>query len=112
MMHARDRLWQMELYRRVTNGRLSEILGQSTLPIDRRFLWLGLRAAAEAEWSRAQPALRTALERYTAGVNAVAGPLGFRQRPLEFQLLRVTPVAWTPVDSLAVGRLLAFRLAE
>jgi penicillin amidase len=112
MMHARDRLWQMELYRRVTMGRLSQILGESTLPIDKRFLALGLRAAAEAEWSRAQPQVRTALERYAAGVNAVAGPLSLRQRPLEFQLLGVTPTAWSPVDSLAVGRLLAFRLAE
>ena len=35
-----------------------------------------------------------------------------RQRPIEFQLLGITPPAWEPVDSLAVGRLLAWRLAE
>ena len=35
-----------------------------------------------------------------------------RQRPLELQVLGITPAPWTPVDSLAVGRLLAFRLAE
>ena len=112
MMHGRDRLWQMELYRRVTLGRLSEILGETTLPIDKRFLSLGLRAAAESEWSRVQPPVRMALERYAAGVNAVVGPMTLRQRPLEFQVLGVTPTAWTPVDSLAVARLLAFRLAE
>jgi penicillin G amidase len=45
VLHARERLWQMELYRRAASGRLSEILGESTLPIDRRFLTLDLRSA-------------------------------------------------------------------
>ncbi len=112
VMHARDRLWQMELYRRVTSGRLSEVMGESTLPIDKRFLSLNLRAGADAEWSRLGPAARTALERYAAGVNAVASRLTSRQRPLEMQLLGITPAEWTPVDSLAVARLLAWRLAE
>ena len=53
VLHARDRRWQMELYRRVTMGRLSEVLGASTVPIDQRFLTLGLRDAAKAEWERA-----------------------------------------------------------
>ncbi len=112
VLHARDRLWQMELYRRVTAGRLSEVMGESTLPIDKRFLTLNLRAAAEAEWARARPEVKTALERYAAGVNAVASRLIFRQRPLEMQMLGITPGEWTPVDTLAVGRLLAWRLAE
>ena len=111
-LHARDRLWQMELYRRVTRGRLSEVMGEATLPIDQRFLTLGLRQAAAEEWSRATPAVRTALERYAAGVNAVAATLVGRRRPLEFQVLGITPSPWTPEDSLAVGRLLAWRLAE
>jgi penicillin amidase len=111
-LHARDRLWQMELYRRVTLGRLSEVLGERTVVIDRRFLTLGLREAAEAEWAGATPAVKAALERYAAGVNAVAAGLGGRRRPLEFQLLGITPAPWTPVDSLAVGRLLAWRLSE
>lgn len=112
VLHARERLWQMELYRRVTGGRVSEVLGEAALPIDKRFLTLGLRDAAEAEWQRARPEVRSALERYAAGVNAVAAALGPRQRPIEMQLLGITPAAWTPVDSLAVGRLLAWRLAE
>lgn len=112
VLHGRDRLWQMELYRRVTLGRLSEVMGETTLAIDQRFLTLGLREAARAEWDRATPALRTALERYAEGVNAVASTLSGKRRPVEFQLLGITPAPWTPVDSLAVGRLLAWRLAE
>lgn len=112
VLHALDRLWQMELYRRVTRGRLSEVMGESTLAIDQRFLTIGLRQAAAEEWSRATPAVRVALERYAAGVNAVASSLAGRRRPLEFQILGIVPAPWTPEDSLAVGRLLAWRLAE
>src|SRR5687768_11727055 len=113
VLHARDRLWQMELYRRVTMGRLSEVLGDDTIDIDKRFLTLGLRDAAKAEWDRASTQVRTALERYAEGVNAYMASLpGRRERPLEFQILGFMPAAWQPVDSLAVGRLLAWRLAE
>ena len=112
LLHARDRLWQMELYRRAASGRLSEMLGEQTLPIDRRFLTLDLRRAAEEEWRNAPPAVRQALTRYAAGVNAqIAAATGVK-RPIELQLLGITPAEWTPVDSLAVGRLLAWRLAE
>lgn len=112
VLHARDRRWQMELYRRVTMGRLSEVLGDTTIPFDQRFLTLGLREAAKAEWERAAPPVRLALERYAAGVNAASAELVGRKRPLEFQVLGLTPPAWEPIDSLAVGRLLAWRLAE
>lgn len=112
VLHARDRRWQMELYRRVTMGRLSEVLGDTTIPFDQRFLTLGLRDAAKAEWERASPPVRLALERYAAGVNAASAELVGRKRPVEFQLLGITPPAWEPIDSLAVGRLLTWRLAE
>ena len=81
-LHARDRLWQMELYRRAGSGRLSEILGEETLRIDRRILTLGLRAGAEAEWQSAPPAVRAALTRYTEGVNAQMNAMSGRLRPL------------------------------
>jgi penicillin amidase len=112
VLHARDRRWQMELYRRVTMGRLSEVLGERTIALDQRFLTLGLRDAAAAEWERAAPPVRQALASYAAGVNAASALLVGRRRPIEFQLLGITPPAWEPIDSLAVGRLLTWRLAE
>ena len=112
VLHARDRRWQMELYRRVTMGRLSEVIGNRTIPLDQRFLTLGLREAAKAEWERAAPQVRTALERYSAGVNAATASMVGRMRPIEFQMLGITPPDWEPIDSLAVGRLLTWRLAE
>src|SRR5690606_40359496 len=111
-LHARERLWQMELYRRATGGRLSEVLGPATLRVDRRFVALGLRRAAAAEWQVLSPHVRTALERYAEGVNAGIREMGRWNRPPEFLLLGITPGPWTPVDSLSVARLLAWRLAE
>ena len=81
-------------------------------PFDQRFLTLGLRDAAKAEWERAAPQVAPALERYAAGVNAATAQMVGRKRPIEFQVLGITPPAWEPIDSLAVGRLLSWRLAE
>ena len=111
-LHARDRLWQMELYRRAAGARLSEVFGPATLRADKRFAGLGLRRAAAAEWQTATPEVRTALEHYAKGVNAAVAAMGKWRRPPEFLLLGVDPEPWTPVDSLAVARLLAWRLAE
>jgi penicillin amidase len=111
-LQARDRLWQMELYRRAASGRLSELLGADTLAIDERFLTLDLRRAAELEWTRATGPVRAALEGYAAGVNAAIAAAGRWRRPLELQLLLVAAEPWTPIDSLAIGKLFAWRLAE
>jgi len=111
-LQARDRLWQLELYRRAAAGRLSELFGPRTVPVDRRFRILGLRRAAARELNGTSPDARVALERFAAGVNAAAAGLGALERPIELQLLRVTPEPWTPLDSLAIGKLMAWRLAE
>jgi penicillin amidase len=101
----------MELYRRAASGRLSELLGDATVVIDQRFLTLGLRLAAEREWERTTPEVRTAFENHAAGVNA-AMSVSRGKLPLEHQLLGLTPEAWTPVDSLAISKLFAWRLGE
>ncbi|MGE0041817.1 MAG: penicillin acylase family protein, partial [Vicinamibacterales bacterium] len=101
-----------ELYRRVTMGRLAEVLGEEALPVDRRFLTLGLRARAASAWAATSPQARVALERYAAGVNAVFAATSGWRRPPEFQALGVDPAPWSPLDSLAVAELLAWRLAE
>jgi len=110
-LQARDRLWQMELYRRAASGRLSELLGDATVVIDQRFLTLGLRDAAESEWERTPQNIKTAMESYAAGVNAAIG-VPQAEQPLELQLLRVRPEPWTPIDSLAISKLFAWRLGE
>jgi penicillin amidase len=110
-LQARDRRWQMELYRRAASGRLSELLGDATIAIDQRFLTLGLRLAAEREWQRTPAHVRTAFESFAAGVNA-AMPVSRGERAIELQLLGLTPEPWTPIDSLAISKLFAWRLGE
>jgi penicillin amidase len=110
-LQARDRLWQMDLYRRAASGRLSELLGEATVAIDQRFLTLGLRSAAEREWDRTPPGLRAVFESYAAGVNAVVSS-GRARLPIEHQLLGIEPEPWSPIDSLAISKLFAWRLGE
>jgi penicillin G amidase len=111
-LHARDRLWQMELYRRAAAGRLSEVFGERTLAADRQFRAIALRRAATLEWAAASPSVTLALERYAAGVNAWTSGRGRWSLPVELQLLGVRPEPWSPVDSLSIGKLMAWRLAE
>ena len=112
VLHARDRRWQMELYRRVTLGRLSEVLGDTTIPFDQRFLTLGLRDAAKAEWERATPQVRAGARAICGRRECRDGADGRAQAADRISVLGITPPAWEPIDSLAVGRLLAWRLAE
>ena len=109
-VHAQDRLWQMDLMRRIGAGRLSEILGSATLQHDRFMRRLGLYRVAEANVAHLSAPVRALFEAYAAGVNAFladpGGPL-----PPEFQFLWYAPEPWRPADSLVWGRLMALQLA-
>lgn len=108
-VHAQDRLWQMELIRRVGEGRLAEVLGKDALAVDRLFRTLGLfRVAAEIEEAM-DDRTRAALEQYAEGVNA--GMVAFKGRlPIEFDMLGYEPESWTVRHSLLVSRLMAWEL--
>jgi penicillin amidase len=98
-VHAQDRLWQMELNRRVGSGRLAEIFGQLAVPADTFTRRLGLRRAALTDLENLAPVESELLEAYAAGVNAGRKAMGWRL-PIEFRLLGFTPEAWTVQDSL------------
>lgn len=108
--HAQDRLFQMELMRRVGAGRLAEAIGEAGVATDKLMRTLGLYRLAETEVAAASPPLKAALDAYAAGVNAF---LAQRRGalPLEFQLLRITPEPWRPADSLVWGRIMALQLS-
>ena len=108
-VHAQDRLWQMEFNRRIASGTLSAILGEATLDTDRFMRTIGLRRAAELEWAQAEGETRAALEAYTDGVNALIESNQSRL-PLEFTILGAKPEPWTPVDTLAWGKVMAYFL--
>jgi penicillin amidase len=99
---AQDRLWQMDALRRLAAGELSEVLGASTLELDREARRLRLRRIAE-QHARALPAGdRAVIAAYARGVNYFIethrGTL-----PLEFTLLRYDPRPWTITDSILCG---------
>ncbi len=97
-VHARDRLFQMELMRRNASGRLSELAGPATLPLDRMMRTLGLRASAEADLAALDGETRAMLEAYAAGVNGWIAARGRLAAP-EF-LVFGAPEPWTATDSL------------
>jgi penicillin amidase len=99
---AQDRLWQMDLLRRVASGELAEILGGEALASDRTYRTLGLRRAAERDAEMLEPEMRVALEAYARGVNQyIAQHRG--RLPLEFSLLRYSPRPWKPADTLVIA---------
>ena len=108
-LHARDRMFQMELTRRVGSGRVSEIAGPAGLPIDRTMRTLGLRRLAEAAYPALPEATRALFDAYARGVNAAIASRGRFIAP-EFLLLG-RPEPWTPADSLLWGRLMGLSLA-
>jgi penicillin G amidase len=108
--HAQDRLWQMDFYRRVVEGRVSEMAGDEGLAVDRLMRTLGIRRVAEREEAELEPELRAELERFCGGVNAAARQT--KALPFEMQVLRQKSFApWRPVDILSLGKLLAFGLS-
>jgi penicillin G amidase len=108
-VHAQDRLFQMDTRRRQADGTLAELLGPAALPTDVQLRTIGLHRAA----ARSLPALsadaRAVLAAYADGVNAwvAANPL-----PPEYGALSLTRFRpWTPLDSVAVGKLQSFGLS-
>jgi penicillin amidase len=106
--HGQDRLWQIDLYRRIGAGRLAEIAGRAGLPTDRFIRTLGLRRVAETEAAGLAPDVRASLESFCAGVNAAAAD---RALPAEFQLLRQGFAPFTPADALTMTKLLSYGLS-
>ncbi len=97
-LHARDRMFQMELMRRAASGRLSEIAGPATLPIDRTMRTLGLRQRAVADFATLPSDTQTIFEAYARGVNAWIDSKGRFAAP-EFLVLG-SPEKWEATDCL------------
>ncbi len=106
-LHAQDRLWQMELQRRVVQGRLSEVLGEDQLSTDQYLKKVGLDRIAEQMLENTSARSKEILENYARGVNTYIenNPL-----PVEFNLLGFEPEPWRPLDSAGIIALMAFDL--
>ncbi|HEY3145110.1 MAG TPA: penicillin acylase family protein [Dongiaceae bacterium] len=109
-VHAQDRLFQMELMRRLGSGRLSELFGIQALRADKLMRLLGLAKQAAMQYEAASPDLRATLDAYAAGVNAFLNWHRFPPPP-EYLLLGLQPEQWRPADSLLWGRIMAWQLS-
>ncbi len=112
--HAQDRLWQMLLWRRAAQGRLSEMFGSATLQTDILMRSLDLYGVAAGAVDKQDARTQRILEAYSAGVNAwvqtVNGGELDRLAP-EFLMFRTEFRPWQPVDSLAILNLQGLRLS-
>lgn len=107
--HARDRFFQMDTTRRGASGTLAELVGPSVLASDVQTRTIGLRRAAVRTWLALSADTRGWLKAYSDGVNH-----WLRNNPLppEYTPLELTSVpAWAPVDTLVIGKALAFQLS-
>ena len=115
LVHAQDRLWQMELSRRAAQGRLSALLGSRTLEVDLLVKTLGLYGHASRSLAYQTDQTKAALEAYAKGVNAWISQVNKdalgRGAP-EFFVFGAELSPWTPADSLAVLKLMSLRLSS
>lgn len=109
-VHAQDRLFQMEMVRRLAQGELADILGPKLLDSDKLFRTLGIRARAEeyvAKMDMESPANK-ALLAYLDGINQYQAG---HKAPMEFDILRIPKRPFTPQDTIAVSGYLAYSFA-
>jgi penicillin G amidase len=108
---AQDRMFQMDLSRRQASGELSEVIGTATVDKDKFFRTLGLRRAAESSYQNYSTQAKQVLQWYADGVNAyIKEAKKNGTLPVEFTLAGNTPKEWTPIDSLTIGKYMAFDL--
>jgi penicillin G amidase len=110
VVHAQDRLWQLQTHLRIANGRMAEAFGPAALDNDKFLRALGVKRAAAAQWAAMKNAeSRRVLEAYAAGINSVIDK-HTAARPPELLVLGVPAEKWTPEDSLAWAIMMAWDL--
>jgi penicillin amidase len=108
-IHARDRMFQMDLMRRAAGGDLAALFGPAALPNDQEMRILGIRRSAEADVADLSPEANAILQAYANGVNAWIDRRGRLAAP-EFVFLGKPP-HWTVVDSLLWGKTMGLWLS-
>ncbi len=114
-VHAQDRFWEMDFRRHVTAGRLAELFGESQVATDAFIRTLDWRGVAEQEFAALDETSRGHYEAYADGVNAYLAGRGGADLSLEYAVLGLqnpgySPEPWTPVDSIAWLKAMAWDL--
>ena len=112
--HTQDRLWQMTVMRRTAQGRLSEVFGAATLPVDKLLRRFDIYSLARSSVEAQDAETLAALEAYAAGVNARLAEINKsalgRGAP-EMFLFNAPISPWRPEDSIAILKLMAVQLS-
>ena len=108
-VHASERMWQMEVWRHIGAGRLSELFGKGSLGQDRFIRTLGWRQAAERDLAGLTAGTRAVLDDYAAGVNAWLDANRDRLG-LPFVVIGDRPEPWTALDTLTWAKVQAWNL--
>ena len=113
-IHAQDRFWQMEFWRRIGSGRLAEVLGSSALGNDQFIRTVGWHRTAAQEVALLSPEGLAVMEAYAEGVNAYLAthtkPFGFEFTVLGLTGVKIDPEPWTVVNTLTWAKVMAWDL--
>lgn len=113
-VHAQDRYFQMEFWRRIGQGRLSELFGASALAQDKFIRTIGWARTAADEAAALSGDMKRYLDAYAGGVNTYILPnadkLGFEFKVLGLIGRNFKPEPWAPVNSLTWGKAMAYNL--
>lgn len=114
-VHAQDRFYQMDYWRHISSGRLSEMFGESLVETDTFLRTMGWGRLAQQQYDAESREIRSLLDAYAAGVNAYLATRSPMDLSLEYSILRLTnpdytPEPWTPAHSLAWGKVMSWDL--
>jgi len=114
-VQAQDRLWQMELFRHIGEGRTAELSGKSGVNDDKFLRTIGIARAARADADSLNEEEKRVLNAFAAGVNAFIAshrdnPYGTFSLPVEYALVGIAPEPWTPMHSILWAKMMAYDL--
>ncbi|MEO8354419.1 MAG: penicillin acylase family protein [Chloroflexota bacterium] len=114
-IHAQDRFWQMDAWRHIGSGTLSEMFGKGQLETDTFLRTLGWRITAEKEYEELDAESKSIINAYTEGVNAYLQDHDTTALSLEYAVLGLLSpdykiAKWTPINSLTWGKAMAWDL--
>ncbi|MBK7762283.1 MAG: penicillin acylase family protein [Bacteroidetes bacterium] len=112
-LHAKFRLWQMDMTTRLASGRLSEVAGSKALPSDREMRRKGMVFGAENSLQTIEKdkATMAVLNAYRDGVNELIESLAYKNYPLEYKLMNFEPEAWTNLKTCLMMKFMADKLS-
>ncbi|NJM17506.1 MAG: penicillin acylase family protein [Richelia sp. RM2_1_2] len=115
-VHAQDRFWQMDFWRHIGAGRLSEMFGESQLDKDKFLRTMGWKHIAQQEFATLDAETKANLQAYAEGVNTYLANHQGSALSLEYTVLKLIhrqyhPEPWQPIDSILWGKVMAYDLS-